>query len=80
MTDQPARVSHADVTALLAEMANLPPDAPLAERLAWHERKARLLSRIAATVDTSEAYGEAAAAWHQCGRLSRQLYAQKDQP
>jgi len=74
-TDQPARVSAADIAALLRDMAALRPDTPLAEQLAWHERKARLLSQIAASLDTAEAYLAASEAWHQCGQLARGIQA-----
>lgn len=78
MTDQPARVTPADITALLREMSALTPDTPLADQLAWHQRKARLLNQIAASLDTRTAYLAAAEAWHQCGQLARKLYAQED--
>lgn len=79
MAEQPARVTPADITALLRDMAGITPDTPLTDQLAWHERKARLLNQIAASLDTPEAYQVAAEAWHQCGQLARNLYAEEDQ-
>ena len=76
MTDQPARVTSADIAAVLRGMVGLTPDTPLADWLAWHECKARLLSQIAASVDTSAAYLAAAEAWHEAGQLARKLYAE----
>ena len=58
---------------LLASLADLGPDATPAERLAYHERKAELLSRIAAVLGTTDAYDVAADAWLQCQRLARQI-------
>ena len=57
---------------LLSAALTLPLDAPLDDQIAFHERKARLMSRIARDLDTSEAYGAAAKAWHQAGALTRQ--------
>ena len=73
MTGQPSRVTPAEISALLDTARNLSRDTPLSERLAFHERKARLLSRIAADLDTSEAYLAAAEAWQQCRDLAAQL-------
>jgi hypothetical protein len=78
-TDQPSRVSPADIVSPLRDMAALRPDTPLAEQLAWHERKAQLLSQIAAGLDTAEAYLAASDAWHQCGQLARCIRSQEDQ-
>lgn len=80
MREQPARVVAADITALLRDMPGIKSETSLADQLAWHERKARLLNQIAASLDTPEAYQVAAEAWHQCGQLARQLYAREDQP
>ena len=68
MTDQPRRVTPAEICELLAAALPMPLDAPLDDKIAFHERKARLMSRIARDVDTSEAYAEA---WHQAGALAR---------
>jgi hypothetical protein len=78
MTDQPARVTPGEIAALLNQLAVLGPHAPLAERIIWHERKAQLLSRIAATLDTPDAYMVAAEAWHQLSQLARQADDQKE--
>lgn len=78
MTDQPARVTPGEIADLLNQLALLGPHAPLAERIIWHERKALLLSRIAATLDTPEAYLVAADAWHQAGQLACQADDQKE--
>jgi hypothetical protein len=72
MTDQPARVTPGEISALLDQARRLTRDAPLADRIAHHERKARLLSRVAAHLDTAEAHRVAADAWHQVGMLARQ--------
>jgi hypothetical protein len=73
-TDQPARV----IAALLRDMAALRPDTPLAEQMAWHERIARPVSQIAASLDTPDAYLAASQAWHQCGQLARRIHPRED--
>jgi hypothetical protein len=78
-TNQPSRVSSADIVSLLSDMTALTPETPIREQLAWHERKARLLNQIAAALDTSEAYLAASEAWHQCGQLARHIQSQEDQ-
>ena len=45
MTDQPRRVTPAEISELLDAARLLRPGAPLADRIAYHERKAQLLSR-----------------------------------
>jgi hypothetical protein len=72
MTDQPSRVTPAEISALLDQARGLSRDAALADQIAYHERKALLLSRIAASLDTPEAHRVAAAAWHYVGKLARQ--------
>ena len=72
MTDQPARISPGEISALLDQARSLTPDTPLEERISYHERKAHLLSRIAASLDTAEAHAVAADAWHYVGDLARQ--------
>lgn len=72
MTDQPSRVTPAEVSALLDQARELSPDATLDEQISYQERKAYLLSRIAATLDTAEAHLVAADAWHCVGDLARQ--------
>lgn len=65
MTDQPARVSPGEISALLDQARQLmAAGASLDEQIAYHERKASLLSRCAADLDTSEAHQVAADAWH----------------
>jgi hypothetical protein len=71
MTDQPRRVTPAEISDLLTAARLLPLDAALDDQIAFHERKARLMSRIARDLDTSDAYGVAAEAWHQAGALVR---------
>ena len=51
---------------------------PLADRIAWHERKASLLSRIAADLDTPEAHEVAAEAWDQLAALAAELRGKVD--
>ena len=60
MTDQPARVTPAEISALLDHARQLAPDTPLDEQIAYHQRKASLLSRVAADLDTAEAHVVAA--------------------
>jgi hypothetical protein len=72
MTDQPARVTPAEISDLLNQARALTPASSLAEQIAYHERKALLLSRIAAHLDTHEAHQVAADAWHYVGQLARQ--------
>ena len=72
MTDQPSRVTPAEISALLDQVRTLAPDMPLDEQISYHEHKADLLSRIAATLDTPESHRVAADAWHQVGSLAGQ--------
>jgi hypothetical protein len=72
MTDQPSRVTPAEISALLDQARYLSRDAPLDEQISYHERKAYLLSRIAASLDTADAHRVAADAWHYVGDLARQ--------
>jgi hypothetical protein len=71
MTEQLSEVTTpADLTAaLLALFSPLPADASAAEQIVWHEGRARLLTDVAAFVDTPEAHAAAADAWHECSRL-----------
>jgi hypothetical protein len=73
MTDQPARVTPAEISDLLRSMAGHSHDTPLGEQIAWHERKATLLSRIAADLHTPGAHAAAADAWDQLAALAAQL-------
>jgi hypothetical protein len=72
MTDQPARVTPAEISAFLDRLRAITPDTPLAERIRFFERKAHLLSRVAAGLDTPEAHLVAADAWHYVAMLARQ--------
>ena len=73
MTDQPSRVTPAEISALLDQGRRLiGGDVPLADQIAYHERKACLLAYVAATLDTPEAHQVAADAWHQAAMLARQ--------
>ena len=74
MTDQPARVSPGEISGLLDQLRGLPPDAPLAERLAWHERKADVLSRIADQTGDPEARQVAADARAYMATLATQYW------
>ena len=72
MTDQPARVSPGEISALLDDLRAIPPDTPLQERIRFFERKADLLSRVAADLDTAEAHEVAADAQNYVGMLARE--------
>jgi len=76
MTDQPSRVTPAEISGLLDQARQLTPGADLTDLIAYHEQKALLLSRIAAELGTSEAHLVAADAWHHV----RTLAARRDQP
>ena len=80
MTDQPSRVTPAEISALLDQARGLTCESPLADQIAYHERKASLLTRIAATLDTPEAHQVAATAWHFAGTLARQRDTQEARP
>jgi hypothetical protein len=80
MTDQPARVSPGEISAFLDHLRAITPDTPLAERIRFFERKAHLLSRVAADLDTAEAHQVAADAWHYVGMLARQRDAREVRP
>jgi hypothetical protein len=72
------RVTPGEISELLTAALTLPLDAPLDEQIAFHERKARLMSRIARDLDTSEASGVAADAWHEAGALARRRYREAE--
>jgi hypothetical protein len=77
MTDQPARVTPGEISALLDQARQMINSvASLDEQIAYHERKAFLLSRCAAELDTVEAHQVAAEAWH----YVRTLAARRDTP
>ncbi len=80
MTDQPARVTPAEISALLDQARGLTRESPLADQITYHERKALLLSRIAATLDTPEAHRVAADAWQYVGQLARQRDQEEMRP
>jgi hypothetical protein len=81
MTGQPARVTPAEIADLLDQARRLIAEgASLADQIAHHERKALLLSRIAAHLDTAEAHRVAAEAWHYAGQLARQRDQQEAVP
>ena len=72
MTDQPARVSPGEISAFLDQLRATTPDTPLEECIRFFERKADLLSWVAADLDTAEAHQVAADAWHYAAVLARQ--------
>jgi hypothetical protein len=75
MTDQPARVTPGEISALLDHARQLMNGgASLDEQIAYHQHKASLLSRCAADLDTAEAHQVAADAWH----YVRTLAARRD--
>jgi hypothetical protein len=72
MTEQPSAVAPANlIEALLALFSPLPAEASAAEQIMWHEGRARLLTDVAAFVDTPEAHAAAAGAWRECRGLIR---------
>jgi len=73
MTGLPSRVTPGDIADLLDHARQLTPGAPLADQITYHQRKASLLSRIAADLGTPEAHAVAADAWHYVSGLARQL-------
>jgi hypothetical protein len=70
MTDQPRRVTPGEISELLDHARQLGPDTGLGGLIAYHERKASLLSRVAADLDTVEAHTVAADAWHYVSALA----------
>jgi hypothetical protein len=75
MTDQPSRVTPAEISALLDQARQLIPGADLTDLIAFHEQKALLLSRIARDLGTTEAHEVAADAWHYVSGLCRRADA-----
>jgi hypothetical protein len=71
MTDQPARVTPGEISALLDHARQLGPGASLDEQIVYHAHKADLLSRCAADLGTVEAHEVAADAWHYVAALAR---------
>ena len=76
MTTQPSRVTPADIRDLLDHALAKHGGATLDEQIAYHERKARLLSRIAADLDTAEAHLVAAEAWQYASKLAARRQVQ----
>ena len=76
MTDQPRRVTPAEISELLDHARQLSPGTGLDDLIAYHERKASLLSRVAADLDTADAHQVAADAWHYVSTLA----ARRDTP
>jgi hypothetical protein len=62
MTDQPSRVTPGEISALLDQARQLTPDTDPGERLAYFDRKADLLTRVAADLGTLDSHEVAAAA------------------
>lgn len=77
--EQPARVTPGEISALLTHARDLGPGASLDEQIAYHARKADLLSRCAADLGTAEAHEVAADAWHYVAGLCRRYEALNDQ-
>ncbi len=80
MTDQPARVTPGEISAFLDHLRAITPHTPLEERIRFFERKADLLSRVAADLDTAEAHLVAADAWQYVGMLAHQRDAREVRP
>lgn len=70
MTGQPRRVTPADIRDLLDQALAMHGGATLDEQLAYHERKARLLSGVAADLGTAEAHLVAGEAWQYASDLA----------
>jgi hypothetical protein len=70
MTDRPCRVTPADIADLLDTARRLDRGATLDEQIAYHERKARLLSGVAADLGTAEAHLVAAEARQYASELA----------
>ncbi len=72
MTGLPRRVTPGEIADLLDHARQLTPGAPLADQITYYQRKASLLSRIAADLGTTEAHDTAAGAWRHLSGLARQ--------
>jgi hypothetical protein len=70
MADQPARITPGEISALLDQASGLTSQSPLADQIAFGERKALLLSLLADRLNTPGAHRAAADAWHQVRMLS----------
>ncbi len=66
---QPSRVQPGEISALLDQLRQLRPDTDPTVRLAYFDRKANLLTRIAADLDTDDARQVAADARAQAAEL-----------
>jgi hypothetical protein len=64
MTDQPARITPAEISIVLDQASGLIDSSTLADQITFHERKAMLLSLLADRMNTPEAHRVAADAWH----------------
>jgi hypothetical protein len=73
MTDEPRRITPAEICDLLSAARTLPLDASPPQRLAYFEHKAELLTRVAAYLDTAAAHEVAAEAWDQAAQMAREL-------
>jgi hypothetical protein len=73
MADQPARITPGEISALLDRASGLTSQSPLADQIAFGERKALLLSLLADRLNTPEAHRAAADAWHLVRSLVTQL-------
>ena len=69
MTDQPTRITPAELSDLLDRLCPVSRSAPAARRLDYLDWKAGLLSKLAADLGTPEAYLVSAAAWEQARDL-----------
>jgi hypothetical protein len=72
MSGEPCRVTPGEISDLLDQARSLKADAPFSERRAYYERKASILGRIAADLDTPEAHIVAADAWHYLSAMCRE--------
>ena len=72
MPGEPRRVAPSEISDLLDMACRLKPHSPFSERRAYFQRKASILSRIAADLDTSEAHIVAADAWHYLSVMCRE--------
>jgi hypothetical protein len=70
MTDQPARITPGEISALLDQASGLIGSSSLADQISFHERKALLLSLLADRLITPEAHRVAADAWHHVRTLA----------
>ncbi len=69
MTSQPSRVTPGEIGDLLDQVRHLDPGASLGVQIDYHRAKARLLSRVATDLRTTEAHEVAADAWRHVASL-----------